>query len=199
MDLLSGAGVFANIVSLIAQFADQRSERSAKNYEEFRAWLSDNRHEDIVKYLDQHSAALTGIKMFLSQNNEIVLNRLANIDRNLAALAAGTVELEGIALAIYPGAKLSRNALDFLREFEKSGSGRALESRTNDGRSILPFDETNSGPEFQCADWRFFEDDIATLVELGLLHIAHNKQGYRIFIYTRAASDLVRLLEPPSS
>ena len=44
----------------------------------------------------------------------------------------------------------------------------------------------------QIEDERFLEDDLATLVELNLVRHDYNDIGGDLYLYTRAASDLIR-------
>lgn len=96
---------------------------------------------------------------------------------------------------MYPGARISGNALDFLRAFERSGSSEVLEIIVAMGRMIVPIDGGSSHETFQHTDWRFFEDDISTLLELGLLRLRYDDRSQRVFIFTRNASNLVQLLD----
>jgi hypothetical protein len=201
MDLVTASTSFASLVGLITQFAEQRRDASGRSYEEFKAWLAEHRHEEVIKLLEQNGSSIIAIRAVLSQDRKELLERLANMDRSLASLAYGAGFEELAAAVVRPGARVSDQAIAFLRSFEKSGSGRALEVITMQGRDLVPMDRTpgvaRAGIEY--GDWRFFEDDMATLIEIGLLRLTYNSQNKRVFVLTRRAVDFIRELDNRSS
>lgn len=185
-----------SIVSLLADFANERRADAAQTYEEFRSWLSDNRHDEIIKLLEQNAKSVTSIKLLLSSDRQALLDRLERIDRSLAIVAGGIAGFAELAAAVRPSAKLSPDALNFLRDIERSGSGRVLEGRLLPAAlpEFVPLDTyTRSNVQIKyTGDIRFYEGDIAVLLETELLRLTHNDSGRRIFIMTRQAADLVR-------
>src|SRR5438876_5243311 len=83
MDLQDTSTAFASIVSLIAEYINQRRAGSALSYNEFVTWLADNRHEELVKLIGQNLTTITSIKTILAHNQ----TTLERIDRNVALIA----------------------------------------------------------------------------------------------------------------
>lgn len=179
---------FVAIVQLIAEFMNQQRAGTTQSYEEFTAWLADNRHDELLRLLEQNATTSTSIKALLSQNRATVLERFDRLDRILATIARNTEGFRELAAAVRPEARLSEHAIDFLRAFERSGSGEIMEFVVTTGRMLLP---TEGGPQIDYGDWRFFEDDMLTLVEAGLLRLKYNPDGKRVFILTRQALDFL--------
>jgi hypothetical protein len=187
---------FITFVSLLADFTNERRARTAHTYEEFRVWLEENRHEDVITLLQQNAATVTSIKALLALDRHAFHERFEHIDRSLAIIAGSFDGFAQLAGAVRPLAKLSQDALNFLRDIERSGSGRVLETRLSATQlpELVPLDTyTRSDVEIKYrGDARFYEDDIGILLETGLLRLKHGDKGRRIFIMTREASDFVR-------
>ena len=193
MDPLSLAGSFATILQLIGQFKSDRGAEATKSYEVFRDWLADNHHEDIIKLLEQHSNTLVGIKLALGEDRQMLVEVLRDLDHKMAILAATTITLAPLAQALHPDVQIAQEALNFLQSFEQSGSGRALEIIDLRGREIMPLDAPPTSRNILSpSDWRFFEDDIATMCNLGLLRVDYDDSGTRRFHLTRKGSALGR-------
>jgi hypothetical protein len=185
-----------SIVSLLADFANERRAGATHSYEEFQAWLAENRHEEVIKALRQSAATVTSIKTILSVDRQALFDHLDRIDCNVAVIAESFEGFAELAAAVRPFARLSPDALNFLRNIDRSGTGRVLEARLLAAAlpEFVPLDTyTQAGTQIKYAgDVRFYEDDIGMLLETGLLRLTRNESGRRIFIMTRQASDLVR-------
>ena len=76
MDPLTGATSFAAIISLLADFTNQRQHRSDQDYDDFMSWLTENRHSEIVTLLQQNFATVVSVKALLSQDRDELRRRL---------------------------------------------------------------------------------------------------------------------------
>lgn len=106
--------------------------------------------------------------------------------------------LEREGLGNKPGAKaapvstLSREAIDFLIAFEKSGCESVVEMVHPTGVRVLQtMDAKRDNIPYAGA---YFEDDVKAIIEAKLLYQDRDERGRRVFTRTRAASDLVRSL-----
>ncbi len=54
LDALTTATTFATIVSLISDFRNEHNKVAADDHQKFLEWLSDNRHEEVKKILEQN-------------------------------------------------------------------------------------------------------------------------------------------------
>jgi hypothetical protein len=114
------------------------------------------------------------------------------LDGALAAFATNIRGFAQVAEALNPDAVLSKQAVSILQQFEKGGSSKILESQTMGPPSYM-FLDGNSG-ELEFNEEQFIEDDLLTLVDLGLLRSDYNSKGIKMFRYTRTASNLLREL-----
>jgi hypothetical protein len=192
MSLADVATHFATVVGLLADFSSLRLAKSDKDYSDFLSWLSENRHEDIVRLLELNGATATSIKALLHQDRALLIQKLDQLDKSLATIASSIDGLQPLAEAVRPGARLSPQALRILREFDASGAGKALETRTLSGRSLMLFEGADGLIKFD--DPRFADDDLNTLVEIGLLRLDYNSNGKKVYIFTRLAADVLKTL-----
>jgi hypothetical protein len=189
-------GGFIVLVGLLGQFASERRVGETRTFEEFLQWLIETNHEEVVNLIKRSDATVLGIKAILTLETRAIREYLDRIDRNVAVIAEGFEGFAVLAAAIRPFAKLSPDALNFLRDIDRSGSGRMLEARLLAAAlpEFVPLETyTRAAAHIKyTGDIRFYEDDIGMLLETGLLRLKHNESGKRIFIMTRQASDLVR-------
>ncbi|MDF1521998.1 MAG: hypothetical protein P1P87_04160 [Trueperaceae bacterium] len=189
MDLPLASTAFATIVSLIGQFRSERSGRDGSEYEQFQTWLIDRNHEEIRTLLDRNQQVVDGLRALLAEHDEALGARLEALDKALATFASGLPGFGAIAASLRREAGLSAQALSLLRQFEASGASTLVVLRTFDGIELL-FADGHGGAA--TSDMRFLEDDLRSLADVGLLRPGHTPQGYETYLFTRAASDLVR-------
>ena len=190
MEPMLAATSFATIVSLLADFVAHRGANDGKSYDEFMAWLAEQRHEEIRSLLQSNSTTSIGIKALLGENQREILQRLQALDRSLASFAAGFEAYRGIAEAAHPESALSSQALSLLEQFYDSGASKVLESVGFSGTGLHVVDGPRNG-SLEFTDARFLSDDLKTLVQLNLLDVERNGSGQRLFVFTRAAARLV--------
>ena len=192
MEPLSAALTFSTIVGLIGQFRSEKSGKSQSDFNEFLIWLSETQHEEIRNQLEANKEAVEAVKPLLQEQQGELLDRLDAIDSILVSIASGFSGFRELGEAIKPSSVISANGISILRQFELAGGSRVLESRTWDGNRLSFLDAQGM---MQIEDERFLEDDLRTLVELGLLRHDFNAKGENIYIYTRRGSDLVRRID----
>jgi len=188
MEPITLASSFATIVSLLGQFCSERSAESQAGFSEFSQWLIETQHQDLKKLLELNTNATISIKALLDQDKDILLDRINKLDNALASYASSLEGFSELAGAINPEAVLSSQALDVLRQFEKSGASKLIRLKTTGPISFLFLDANG---ELEIEEPRFIEDDLSTLIDLGLLREDYNSNGDTLYVYTRAASRLV--------
>ncbi len=186
MDPLSTATTFANIVSLIAGFLAERRSSGAASYDEFMKWLTINNHNELLRLLNQNGATVVSIKALLNRNNDELALRLQALDSSIAQLASGFEQFRDIALAIYPHADLSTQALSMLEQFVRSGASKMVAVEYMDLAMSLQYLD-GPGGKLSYTEPRFVEDDLTTLVKLGFLRQISNGAGGYIYAVTRNA------------
>ena len=193
MDPMLAATSFATIVSLLADFVAHRGSNESKSYDEFMAWLSEQRHDEIKSLLELNTSTTIGIKALLGESQKEILERLQSLDRSMATFAAGFDAYRGIAEAAHPASALSAQAISLLQQFHDSGASKVLESKYFSGTALHIVDGPSNG-SLEYTDPRFLNDDLTTLVELGLLDLELNSRGERLFVFKRSAAGFVQAL-----
>lgn len=196
MDPLSIASAFATIVGLIGQFRGERSSRIQSTLDDFMKWLIESNHNELKELLENNAQASEGIKNILQEDRELFLEKLESINRALLSFASGISGFSAVAEAINPNAILSNQAISILTQFENYEASKVLENHTFDGMSLLFLDGNGGNIEFH--EPRFIEDDLKSLVELGLLRHDYNSKGENLYVFTRAASGLIKSIKTTS-
>lgn len=181
---------FATIVSLLADFVAHRNANDGKSFDEFMAWLSEQRHDEIRSLLELNTNTTIGIKALLGENQREILERLQSLDRQMASFAAGFDSYRSLAQAAHPTAALSPQAISLLEQFYDSGASKILQLQMDGATGLLIIDGPSNG-DLQVSDPRFVQDDLTALVEMGLLDLDHNGHGDRMYLFKRTAARLV--------
>lgn len=179
---------FATIVGLLSAFSSGRKASEQAAVSDFLAWLSEHNHEEIRTSIESNHATTVSIKALLNKGLDDVHKKLDDISNRIAILASRSNGVEELALA-YAKESISGQALELLALMEEHHAEFFLLSNelgSHDQRLIL-----SPGPNYICKESRFFRDDLALMVGLGLLVQNYNSKGNPIYFYTRAASKLV--------
>jgi hypothetical protein len=157
-------------------------------------WLEYHRHEEI-KDLILRTHGLSGeINQLLSEEHQAILDKLNALDNNIAALASHIAGLGGLAQAIHPGSELSGQASYLLSTLVRSGAKKILYVARFSGVVNLGLD---NGKKIDTKEDRFLENDLDTLVKLGLLmEFSYDEQRRkRAYHVTRQAVAYVDMCE----
>lgn len=190
MDPLTGASAFATIVSLVGQYRSERERGDHTDPNDFLAWLVESKHEEIRNALEGNDRAMAGVRELLTEQHGQLMERLKTLDQSFAAMATGSTGFGEIGYALRPESVLSDQAVDLLRQFDRSGSAKVLELHAMGGMELICIG--GDGRSLGYEDARFIEDDLARLIELGLLRRDSNKKGETLYVFTRSASDFVK-------
>jgi hypothetical protein len=193
MDPLTGAGTLATLVGLIGQYKSSRDAASGKDFDRFLIWLIQSGQDELKAAIEANLGTTVSIKALLNTQRSDFVERLARIESALAGFASSVEGFESLAASTSPNSLLSKQALDLLRFYESSGSGKLLELKL---MRRTEFHSLDASGGWAADEPRFIEDDLRQLVSLGLLNIDHNQKGERIFHFTRRASDLLKATEP---
>ena len=181
---------FVTSVSLIADFVAHRGANEAKDFDSFMAWLSEQRHDELRTMLQSNAATTVSVKALLRDSREVILDRLASLDKTLATVAAGIDQYRDIAQIAYPTYTLSNQALSLLEQFYDSGATSVMEVKYQSEATELAVIDGLGNAQIKYAEPRFLEDDLTTLVEFGLLALDFSGSG-RIFKFKRTAAALI--------
>jgi len=192
MDPLTLATAFATVLSLVGQF---RSEQGASNQADFNGfiqWLSETQHDEIKELLELNTSTVIGIKALLKEDRDTLCDQLEKLDMALTSFASGFEGFSVIAEGLRPDSVLSEQALNILKQFELSGASKMLAHHSLDSFGFIFLDGQSGSGKLEITDNRFIDDDLNTLTDLNLLLHEYNSQGIDMYIYTRAASVLVK-------
>lgn len=195
MDPLTVATSFATIVALIADFKSQHLSDSDDEFKEFTSWLSENRHTELLSLVQQNANTILSIKVLLATNRKVLEERLEILDKALAGIASTLDGFSQLASAVRPDASLSTQAISILQQFNDAGASHALELKNISSPHALFVFVDGVGGEVTFSEPKFIEDDILSLVNIGLLRLGYNAQGERKFWFTRTAATLVANFE----
>ena len=188
MEPITAATSFASIVSLVGQYRAERSAMELVDFNDFIKWLQETQHQELKKLLEINTKATISIKALLNEDRELLLDKINSLDNALAAYASKFEGFYDLASAISPEAVLSGQALNVLKQFEASGASKMIPLKSTGPIAFLFLD--GSG-QLEIEEPRFIEDDINTLIDLGLLRHDYTSKGESLYVYTRAASKLV--------
>ncbi|HCG5558620.1 TPA: hypothetical protein ACX3GK_004642 [Vibrio parahaemolyticus] len=173
---------FATILGLVSAYKAEGRARDGDEYNDLISWLSDKRHKAVIDELNNNHILSLQVKQLLNRNHDEVIKSLASLDNLLMQLACQFENFKGIVKAIEPSIDLSNQAVDILRQFERSGASTFLEVSDSSGTSYLFLD--GSG-ELTISEPRFLNDDLIQLCKLGLLEPGYSSKGSRTFNITR--------------
>lgn len=195
MDPLSAASAFATVVGLIGQFRSERSGQKQSDLNDFMQWLVETNHNELKVLLENNVKAVEGIRSTLQEDRQLFLAKFEGMNSALVSFASGISGFSTIAEAIDPNLILSKQAISILCQTEEAECSKLYES-TNDGLELVFWD--GKGGSAEIIEPRFIEDDLKTLVDLGLLRHDISPIGDNLYLYTRAASNLVKLIKTNS-
>lgn len=190
MDLSATAGAFATIVGLISNF---KSERSGGEMAEFIGWLREKRHEDIAAAISSNAELLGHLTALLSTNHSELVEKLNKLDRAISSYASHIDGLSGVAHSIHPEVNVSEQAISILRQLVASKAKLFMEQKVMTGEPDKYILMEGGNGKIKYDEPQFIEDDLKTLVELGLLRLEFGSRGNRRFFVTRAAVKLVSI------
>lgn len=186
---------FATIIGLICNYKSEKRATAEDEYGGFIEWLEEKRHKDLISELHSNHMLGLSIKNLLNQNNELVLEKLALLDKSILDIASMIGGLKDIAIAFSPEERLSDQAISILKQFEESGGSTFLELKHMQGTDYHVMDGDRNKSVIQLSEERFVNDDLDKLCSLGLLNPDYNSKGSRLFRITRAAVSLVKSLD----
>ena len=189
MEPISIAMTFATIVSLMADFVSHLGTDESKNFDSFMSWLAEQRHDEVRQLLQSNQSTIVSIKALLGESRQEILSRLNALDKKLATVASGVSEYSGIAHVAHPTSALSEQAISVLEQFYDANASAILEIKMHGG-IMLAFTDGDGG-RVRYTEPRFIEDDLTTLLGLGLLDLDYNRKGDRVFKFKRTAASLI--------
>ena len=191
MDPLSAATSFATIVGLLSNF---KAERSGTQLSDFIEWLKEKRHEDVALDIERNQSLSIQLKSILALNHQQLVDRLDSLDRILASVAAHVETFSSLAISVRPSSVLSNQAIAIVKQLAKSSASEFWEHRTL-GRDGPTYHLIGAAETLEIKEPRFIEDDLSTLVELGILRLDFGSKGTRKFLITRQAVALANSLD----
>lgn len=191
IDPSAAATAFATVVSLVADYRAHRALDQSVDLPGFVEWLATSGHVEIKEMIERNTAISVSIKAMLHEDRRQFFDRFDRIDSMLARLCTGFGAAESLANAMRPGAQLSSGAIDLLVGIEQKACSKLLEHFGQNDVALIALDGV--GGQVAISDFRFYRDDVACLVDIGLLRSAgHNKSGERILAPTRRGSEVAQ-------
>lgn len=190
MEPITLASSFASVVGLLVSYKAERTQKQDNEYIAFIDWLREKRHEEAIAGIEANQRLATGIRALLNQNNELILERFEKIDELLSRVASQVGDFAEIAASIHPEIELSEQAVSIVQQLVASKASKFMEIKVMTGAPDAYKVIGGAGGDIRYDEPQFIEDDLLTLVELGLLRLEFGSKGTRIFNVTRAAMRL---------
>jgi hypothetical protein len=188
IDPMTGAAAFANIVQLLGQFVTSRDATRNATYDEYIGWLQTNRHQELADAIVENHVAIEAVRKLLNSQHEELLTCVRGLEQTIGAFAASSAALVILANALQVESVLSEQGRSILRQIEAAQASKFLGCEHLNGIDYVLLD--GSRGEICVSEERFIEDDLQTLVDLGLLRLGSNRKGDRLFRLTRAGSSI---------
>lgn len=131
---------FYTIVSLISQFRVEKSSDKSSDLDSFQQWLVSNDHFDVLASLKTNPRAVKGIKQILSEDNTITNAKLQRMDAAFSAFATTVKGFDQLAMAVNPNAKLSEEARNVIKKFDKNET-QVIKKEEIDGPSSIDIED----------------------------------------------------------
>lgn len=187
MEPLSLATAFGTVIGLVADYRALRSAEDEASYEDFLGWLSETRHEELLKELKSNQKLALSIKIIMNETAQEFMARFDAIDKLLAQIASGMGYYGELAGILRPTVEVSEQAASIVRQLVESGSEKIMWVKTMDGGpdNLLLIGGNKKSVDFE--DQRFLEDDLQTITEMGLVRLTYGSKGTPNYYVTRAA------------
>ena len=186
MDPLTAATSFATIVGLLSNY---KSERSGTQLSDFIEWLKGKRHEDVAQSIEQNQMLAVQLKSILALNHQELVQRLDSLDAVLASVASHVETFSTLATTVRSDSVLSDQAMSIVEQFADSGANEMWEQKYLGGTR---YHFIGGAGSLQVEEPRFIEDDLNTLIDLGIFRLDFGGKGTRRFIFTRQAAQLAK-------
>lgn len=202
MDPLSAS--ISSVFGLMATFFQERRGRKGDETQatihEYIEWLDRGRHNEVVELLRSNQDLMTATERFMRIGQQEIIDRFDRLEERLAQSLISTPGWAEITQSLNPKARLSKQAVDFLRWFDSTGASSVLEFNHREGSAWVPMDGSGGVGNFEPdpSDARFFDADLDLLGGLELLIEGTGSKGSRKFTITREAVDLIRSIPDPS-
>lgn len=212
MGIASTSFGIASLFGYLAQFFSERANNQKATeqatIDEYLEWLRRNNHQEVVTLITDNADLSASIKTLLSQQHQTVIEMLKKIDAVVGSVAAGIEILRPIAESRpFADSQLSDSSIDIIQWLtrEQFSGFLVVPARGDDitlvalGRRSADFNAPPPQTNHDVLEPQFFEDDIATMLELGVLRETFNGKGDSLYHLTRGGSKLAKSLAPPAA
>lgn len=191
MDPITGATTFATIVGLLSNF---KSERTGGELSEFIEWLKQKNHENVASGIVANKALVSELSQILATNHNELCENLSALNDIIAGIASNISMFSALASSTNPESIISDQAVAIVRQLVESGAKEFLEIKVMSGDPDT-YSLMGVPGEIKYNEPRFMEDDLNTLVGLGLLRLEFGSRGSKRFQVTRNAIKFVSALD----
>jgi uncharacterized protein YaaQ len=188
---------FATIVGLLATFQFNREGQS--DLKDFKHWLEENNHSNMVSIIESNQGIQQELTMFMNQNHDQVMSQLSTLNDLMVSIASHMQGLGSIASSFASNSGLSDQAVDVLRQFVKSDCKKMHRfiSRTLGvgSKDIYSLEGTERASSLEYSEPRFVEDDINSLVGMGLITLSESSKNSITYTITRQAVSFIDAID----
>lgn len=193
MEPISLATSFSTIISLLGLYKTETRIIEEDEFKDFMLWLTKTNHSEVKEFLEVNTQATIGIKALLNQDREHLFQKLESLDELISSIGSKIDGFNEITAAIHPNAEISDQAVSILKQLLGSEGSKFLKSEALGIKpQFLILDGKGGNIEYD--EPQFIDDDINTLIDIGLLKVDYNNRGNRLFVITRAAVKFLKVI-----
>ncbi len=192
MDLINYSTAFATIVGLLMNF---QSSRDSVNTQDFLNWMSESNHNDLVKLIESNKELHQALNNLLSQNHNDISEKLNALNNNIICIAQIIEGLQPIANVFNTNHEISEQAIDILRQFVNSKSKKMhyMKNTSREGGDYYILEGGAGNIKYD--EILFIDDDINTLVKLGLIEKNYTSRNNPVYYITRKAITFMKNID----
>jgi hypothetical protein len=170
MDPVTISTTLATVVGLLCNYRQEKGDREQLDHRTFIEWLEYHRHEEIKNLICDTYHLQSEVDALLREDSRRLATKLNNIEEMLARLLSRVEGFAPVVESLHPGIELSAQALEVLSLFVTTESDRLVVLHAPDGPKFALFPATGgSAPTYRVPQPRLLDDDVRTLLELGLI------------------------------
>jgi hypothetical protein len=177
------------ITELIGLFRQEKTGRRDITHREFVEWLEYHRHEELKELITHTFHLSSQVDTLLREDQSLILERIEQVNATFADILGHIEPFKKIANTLIPDAGLSRNAVQIVTEFLRSGARVMVQTKPD----TIAFAEVGGALKFP--DGRFLADDLASLQRVGLIAPNEWSRGEGYYRLTRRAEQFVKMLQ----
>lgn len=186
-DPLTLSTTLATLVGLLCNYRQEKGSREQLDHQKFMEWLEHHRHEEMKTLISTTFHLQQEVDSLLREDSALLAAKMNGVESMLAQLLSRIEGFQPIVGKLHPRGELSEQAAEILTLFADSDAELLSIIQTQKGPQfcLVPAGG-GSVPGYSPGEPRFFDDDMHSLRDLGLVSEDFNSRGDPFYRLTRA-------------